>query len=60
MKGKQTINIEQWLIHIKEELKTSEISKENKVETWLGFLGSGKRAHAKACVHELAVCMRIL
>ena len=39
MKGKQTINIEQGLIHIKEELKTSEISKENKVETWIRVFG---------------------
>ena len=39
VKGKQTINIEQGLIYIKEELKTSEISKENKVETWIRVFG---------------------
>ena len=42
MKGKQTINIEQGLIPIKEELNrgiTCEISKENKVETWIRVSG---------------------
>ena len=58
MKGKQTINIEQGLIPIKEESNRGikcKISKENKAETWIRL---SRQQYTCAC--KMHVCPSLL